>query len=304
MYFRNLLRETTTSNSSPFTLAGAADRRIPLGHSSLGFAEDVPFAAMIEHQTANEMQLSRGHLNGSGQFVVDRVIASRNGATYGGDGSSAITFSAGTKDIYVPPIDRDMIGHGVATSVISGNQNLIYRPPNMGETLTDGVPTADTLYYLYVPVPFTMRVTGIRVLVRTAAGTNAIAGIYLLDGGTRYPGVLLSPNNTRFLTSSAGVVTASFASTVEIPGGIGIAIALAFDGGPTCAGGGSLHHTSTPWGAFMSTSSSERTRTVAALTESLTVTGSEVLPATPAAPASMGLLNSFSNIPFAWLVPE
>ena len=92
LLFSDRVKETsTTTGNSDFTLAGAVSQ---FSAFSSRYSVGDPFYYVIAGQTGTEWESGRGHLSGATTLVRDAIQASSNSDT-------VVTFSAGTKDVFV-----------------------------------------------------------------------------------------------------------------------------------------------------------------------------------------------------------
>lgn len=90
--YKDRVKDTsTTTGTGNITLSGTA----PTGFTNFNtaFGTSVTFIYVIQHQTLDEWEVGVGHLSASTTLVRDSITAGTNG-------TSAVNFSAGTKDVY------------------------------------------------------------------------------------------------------------------------------------------------------------------------------------------------------------
>lgn len=107
---------TTTTGTGPFALASVTGWRTFQAEFGLSGAAD-QFYVFIRHTTAAEWVWGTGHLDGSGNLVIDTITNGSAGA------GVAVSFSAGDKDVICDvPAETQNTTHNttVSTSDPSG----------------------------------------------------------------------------------------------------------------------------------------------------------------------------------------
>lgn len=91
-FFDRVKETSTTTGIGDFTLAGAASQHVAFSTVFTVGDEQIPYA--IVGQTGTEWEVGYGTYSASNTLRRDEVLASSNS-------NNAVTFSAGTKDVWV-----------------------------------------------------------------------------------------------------------------------------------------------------------------------------------------------------------
>ena len=101
---------TTTTGTGSLTLAGAATT---FRTFSSAFAVGVQVYYAIVHQSANEWEVGIGTLSGSTTLTRDRILSSSNS-------NAAVSFSAGTKDVFATDPAAEIQDKGTIMAIRMG----------------------------------------------------------------------------------------------------------------------------------------------------------------------------------------
>lgn len=204
-------QETTTGTTGNLTLAGAATGYATFNtiFSNNTDATGLPFQYFIRHRNGTQWETGIGYLSAATTLVRDLVIRNSSGT------SSALTFSAGTKDVIAAlcPHGAVMTLPTVYTSATSRLLNSGYQPFSAGT----GTLTADLQYY--VPFRLDCADTVDAVWAMTTAGTtgNMIASIYTMLPSTGAPAERVTISGALAL-SATGALLMTFSAVTLPPG--------------------------------------------------------------------------------------
>lgn len=109
-YADRVKETTTTTGTGNLTLDGAVTSFQSI---NAAFGTQKFFKYAIAHQSASEWETGRGYLTGSTTMVRESVQSSSNSNTF-------VSFSAGTKDVFVTLLADDIETKGIVQAALMG----------------------------------------------------------------------------------------------------------------------------------------------------------------------------------------
>jgi hypothetical protein len=202
---------TTTATAGNLTLAGAVTDFITF---NTYFGTSRRFYYWVVDTTNNVWECGVGYLSASTTLVRETVLAT---STTPAGTSTALTLSAGTKDVFCAPPHTQVKNSSNAFHTSAAYNGFMSAHFNEGSSRTNG---HSATRYLFSPfkVEFGGLVTNLIQNITTASATGvARTGIYdISENGA--PGILLA-ETAEYSTTATGLAVRALGSAIYLPDG-------------------------------------------------------------------------------------